>query len=221
MTFFFDGAVEVVQVRLDVTPRRVRDLTSRLSAAERRRAARFVFERDRRRYAMTRALLREQLAARLAVAPDEVELRPGPSGKPAISQGDLRFSLSRSGEAAVFAFSQHREVGIDVEAVREVPEADAIAARFFSRREHEAFRALSSCDKPLGFFNCWTRKEALLKALGQGLRQPLDRFEVSLAPGEPARILRVGELPGEGCGWALEELSLDRGLIGALVAQDL
>jgi hypothetical protein len=142
MTLFFDGAVEVVPVRLDVMPDRVRDLPRRLSATERRRAERLVCERD----------------------------RP--------------------------------------------------AARFFSRRENEAFLALSPRDKPLGFFNCWTRKEAFLKALGEGLRHHLDRFEVSLAPGEPARILRVGEIPGDVCGWALRELSLGPGLVGAVVAQD-
>ena len=220
MTLLFDGAAEVVPVRLDVTPDRVRELTGHLSAAERRRAERFVFERERRRYAVARGLLREQLASRLGVAPEEVELDSGPFGKPVVPHSDLRFNVSRSREAAVFAFSRGHEVGIDVEAVRDVPEADAIAARFFSRRENGSFLALSPRDKPRGFFNCWTRKEAFLKALGPGLRHRLDRFEVSLAPGEPARIVRVCDMPGDACGWALEELSLDPGLVGALVAQD-
>jgi 4'-phosphopantetheinyl transferase len=201
-------------------PDRVRDLARRLSATERRRAERLVFERDRRRYAVARGLLREQLASRLGVAPDEVELDSGPFGKPGIPQSDLRFNVARSGEAAVFAFSRGREIGIDVEVVRDVPEAGVIAARFFSRRENEAFLALSPRDKPLGFFNCWTRKEAFLKARGEGLRHRLDRCEVSLAPGEPARIVRVGEMPGDACGWTLQELSLGPGLVGAVVAQD-
>jgi 4'-phosphopantetheinyl transferase len=71
----------------------------------------------------------------------------------------------------------------------------------------------------MGFFNCWTRKEAFLKALGDGLHYPLDAFEVSLAPGEPARILRVAETPGEDCGWCLESFIPAPGYVGALVTR--
>ena len=216
-----DAAVEVLALRLDVLPDRARDLARHLSASERRRAEGLVVERDRRRYSVARGLLREQLASRLGVPPDEVEFERAPLGKPRIPHGELRFNASRSGEVVVFAFARGCEVGIDVEAVRDVPEADAIAAQFFSRRENEAFMALGARDKPLAFLNCWTRKEAFVKALGEGLRHPLDGFEVSLAPGEPARIVRVGETPGDACGWALQELSLDSGVVGAVVAQEL
>jgi 4'-phosphopantetheinyl transferase len=103
----------------------------------------------------------------------------------------------------VYAFSRGREVGIDVEAVRAILDADDIAARFFSRRENDAYRALDPRDRPLGFFNCWTRKEALVKALGGGLSHSPDRFDVSLAPGEPARILRIGSGVGGHRRWRL------------------
>src|SRR5256886_7924492 len=113
----------------------------------------------------------------------------GAHGKPALAPrfaaSDLRFNVSHCDDLAVYAFSHGCEVGIDVEAVRVMGDADDLAARFFSRREHGAYRALHPRDKPLGFFQCWTRKEAFIKALGDGLSYPLDRFDVSLAPGEP------------------------------------
>ena len=105
----------------------------------------------------------------------------------------------------------------EVEAVRAVPHADTIAAHLFSDRENAAYRALDPRDRPLGFFHCWTRKEAFVKALGDGLFHPLDRFDVSLAPGEPAAILRVEDTPGDRCGWRLESLSPAPGFVGAVV----
>jgi 4'-phosphopantetheinyl transferase len=95
-----------------------------------------------------------------------------------------------------------------------------IAARFFSRRENAAYQALDPRDKPIAFFNCWTRKEAFIKALGDGLYHPLDRFDVSLAPGEPARILRVDDTPGEACGWRLESFCPAPGFVAAVVTED-
>ena len=135
------------------------------------------------------------------------------------TDSDLRFNASHSEGVAVYAFAAGREVGIDVEVVRTITDADDIAARSFSRHENEAYLALDPRDKPLGFFNCWTRKEAFVKALGDGLSHPLDRFDVSLTPGEPARIVRVESTPGEQCGWTLHSLSPGPGLFGAVVVQ--
>jgi 4'-phosphopantetheinyl transferase len=120
----------------------------------------------------------------------------------------------------VYAFAQGRAVGIDVEAIRTIRDADAIAARFFSRRENETYRALDPEDKPLGFFNCWTRKEAFVKALGAGLSHRLDRFDVSLAPGEPARILSVDGIASPDCGWTIHSFIPRPGYIGAVVTQE-
>lgn len=178
---------EVVMARLNAGPEEVRSLRARLSDAERQRAGRFRFERDRRRFIVARARLRELLAARLGVRPEAVELVYGKNGKPGLAQryadSGWRFNVSHCDDVAVYAFSRSSDVGIDVEAIRAVSEADAIAARFFSRREHEAYSALSPRDKPLGFLNCWTRKEAVAKALGDGLSMPLDELDVSRAPG--------------------------------------
>jgi 4'-phosphopantetheinyl transferase len=158
------------------------------------------------------------------VQPDAVELVYGPRGKPRLSRSfadaDLCFNVSHSEDVAVYVFSSGREIGVDVEAVSELRDADEIAARFFSRRENQAYLALDPCDRPLGFFNCWTRKEAFIKALGDGLYYPLDCFDVSLAPGEPARILRVADVAGSACGWTLYDLDLEPGFVGAVVVGD-
>jgi 4'-phosphopantetheinyl transferase len=165
------------------------------------------------------------LGARLGVRPDLVELVYGERGKPALARAfadsGLRFNVSHADDVAVYALSAGREIGIDVEAVRAVPDADAIVAHMFSRRENEAYRALDPRDKPLGFFCCWTRKEAYIKALGDGLYHRLDCFDVSLAPGEPARILRVEGTPGDRCGWTLHSFVPGPGLIGAVVVRQV
>ena len=212
---------EVLMTRLDVGSAALSASAALLSPAERLRASRFAFDRDRRRFMVGRAQLRELLAVRLDVPPESIELDYGECGKPALgrhfAESDLHFNVSHCGDVAVYAFSLGREIGIDVEAVRTIRDADDIAARFFSRREHEAYLALDPCDKPSGFFNCWTRKEAFIKALGRGLHQPLDSFEVSLAPGEPARILRVEGAAGDRCGWHMEALTPAPGLAAAVV----
>src|SRR2546421_4107575 len=215
---------EIVATRLAVKPAAARTAAALLSDAECQRASRLAFDRDRRRFVVARARLRQLLGARLDVRPEAVELVYGAHGKPALAPwfaaSDLRFNVSHCDDVAVYAFSHGCEVGIDVEAVRVMGDADDIAARFFSHREHTAYRALDPRDRPLGFFQCWTRKEAFIKALGDGLSHPLDRFDVSLAPGEPAKILRVEDMPGDCCGWRMESLSPAPGFVAAVVIGD-
>src|SRR3989449_9302213 len=217
--------IEIVVTRLDVGPDAVRAAAEQLSDGERQRATRFAFDRDRCRFVVGRSRLRELLGERLEVGPDALELAYGVRGKPALAgrfaDSDLRFNLSHCDDVALYAFSSGREIGVDVEAVRAIPDGDAIAACMFSRGENEVYCSLEPRDKPLGFFNCWTRKEAFIKALGDGLYHPLDRFEVSLAPGEPARILRVESTTGDQCGWTLPSFLPLPGLIGAVVLQQV
>ena len=215
---------EVVTASLDVDPDTVRASAALLTDQERRRASRFAFERDRRRFTVARAGLRKLLALRLGSEPASIELTYGANGKPtlggACASADLRFNVSHSEDLAVYAFVRGREIGIDVEAVRRLRDADGIAARFFSRRENAAYIALEPRDRPQGFFNCWTRKEAFVKALGEGLSHPLDTFDVSLAPCEPARILRVEGTTVENCGWTMHGLAPRPGFIAAVVTQN-
>jgi 4'-phosphopantetheinyl transferase len=217
------NAIEVVTTSLDLSPESVVELARLLSDAERQRASRFAFDRDRRRFTVARARLRELLAARLGVQPQNVAFRYGVHGKPALAHGfadsKLCFNVSHSEDIAVYAFALDREVGIDVEAVRPLVDADAVAARFFSRQENEAYSALDPHDRPLGFFYCWTRKEAFIKAIGDGLSYPLDCFDVSLAPGQPAKILRVGDRFGADCGWTMEAFSPAPGFVAAVATE--
>jgi len=215
-----DKGTEVVVARLPVGADAERASEAVLSVAERHRANRFVLDRDRRRFIACRARLRQLLGERLGVPPASVELAYGARGKPVLAPrfngSALRFNLSHCGNLAVYAFSSRTDVGIDVEAIRVVDEADLIAAESFSPREREMYRDLPARDKPLGFLNCWTRKEAFVKAIGAGLAHPLDSFDVSLAPGEPARILRVQNTDGD-CGWRIGSFFPAPGFVAAVV----
>jgi 4'-phosphopantetheinyl transferase len=201
---------------LEVPPAAVRAAAGLLSDAERLRAARFVFGRDRRRFIVARARLRELLGARLGVPPKTVEFAYGRHGKPSLgprfAEADLRFNVSHCDELAVYALVSGQEVGIDVEAVRVHEDADDMATLMFSPREIASYRTLPTPDKPLAFVNCWTRKEALVKALGGGLTVPLRNFDVTLAPGEPAAIRRAPE--GD---WSLSAFSPAPGFVAAVV----
>jgi 4'-phosphopantetheinyl transferase len=130
----------------------------------------------------------------------------------------FHFNLAHSHELAVYAFARHHAVGIDVEYVRELADARQLAARFFSARENAAWLALPAGQRAVGFYNCWTRKEAYIKAIGEGLSCPLDQFDVSLAPGEPARLLSIAGDEGAANQWSLWTLSPAPGYVGALAA---
>lgn len=116
----------------------------------------------------------------------------------------------------MYAFTREREIGIDVECIRLVSEAEQIAARFFSSRESAQLRALPPEQQQAAFFNCWTRREAYLKALGHGLARPLNEFDVSLVPGEPARLLHIADHPEEASRWFMQELKPAAGYVAAL-----
>jgi len=216
-----DAAIlDVVIARLDIGAEAADASAALLSCDERERAARFAGDRERRRFTVGRARLRQLLGERLAVAPEGIELVYGAGGKPRLHprfDSDLRFNVSHYQDVAAFAFANGREVGVDVEGVRSLADADAVAALAFSPREHRTYLALDPIEKPLGFFNCWTRKEAFVKALGEGLRYPLHRFDVSLVPGEPACLQRVDSTPGESCGWVLDAFTPGPELVGAVV----
>jgi len=165
-----------------------------LSPDESARADGFCFARDRHRYAAARGLLREMLALYLDLEPEAVRFAYGPRGKPALASATpdaLRFNVSHSGGLAILAFALGREVGVDIEVERPLADAETIAARFFSRREASELMRLPEPERQAAFFRCWTRKEAFIKATGDGLSRPLDAFDVEFRAGEPARLLRV------------------------------
>jgi 4'-phosphopantetheinyl transferase len=215
--------VDLVLARLDRGPLAVEKALWLLGEEERARAARFVVERERARFIVARATLRRLLGERLGVSPRAVRLARAPHGKPALAgpsgASGLRFNVSHSEDVALFAFARGREIGVDVEAVRSIEDADSIAGRFFSPSEREAFFSLAAAERQLAFFRCWTRKEAFVKAIGDGLAHPLHAFDVSLAPREPARLLRVGNRRGDEAGWTLHAFDPAPGFVGACVVQ--
>jgi 4'-phosphopantetheinyl transferase len=216
------GGIEIVAAALDINAEPMASLADLLCESERERARRFIFERDRRRFIVARARLRQLLAARLNTLPEALDFAYGEHGKPALAsreEVDLRFNVSHSEDVAVYAFAAGRDVGVDVEALRPMADAPDIARSAFSAAERRAFLALAPVERTEGFFNCWTRKEAFIKALGEGLSHPLDAFDVSLAPGEPARMLRVGGIDGGRCGWDLHSFSPRPGFVGAVVVR--
>lgn len=171
-----DG-LEVLAFALDVEPDIVGATGFCLNDEERRRAAGLRLERDRRRFVVARGQLRRVLASRLRIAPSVVEFEYGALGKPQLSHRmparDLRFSVSRSKDVAVVALSTAQEVGVDIEAVVPVPEADEIATLCFSASEYGSYTGLGPEGRLEGFFRCWTQLEAVSKALGCGLGQPI------------------------------------------------
>lgn len=185
--------VQVWAAPLDPSAEVIRSHAALLAPDERARAERFRFERDRRRFVVARGVLRTLLGRYLGTDPRRVAFRYESHGKPALGEGfggqGIHFNVSHSGEMALYAFARGRELGVDVEEVRPMEDGLEIAERFFSPAEVAAFRALPAEIRDEAFFNCWTRKEAYIKAVGEGLSFPLHVFDVSLAPGEPARLL--------------------------------
>lgn len=169
--------LEVLTFMLDMEEDTIREIGSCLNEGEHRRAQGLRLERDRRRFVATRGQLRRVLASKLGISPSDVELEYGRLGKPGLSHRmpgrNLHFSVSRSGDLAAIAVSTKRELGVDIEAVLPVPEADEIASLCFSASEHRSYAALGPQDRLEGFFRCWTGLEAISKALGCGLGQSL------------------------------------------------
>jgi 4'-phosphopantetheinyl transferase len=192
-----------------------------LSVDERNRAERFRFENLRRAFAISRGGLRFLLASYLGRDPREIAFNYGPRGKPELQHSSrLRFNLSHSGLVTLYAFTLDCEIGLDVEQVRDLPDHDAIAIRFFSAGEVTELRSLNPAERLAGFFRCWTRKEAYIKAVGDGLAIPLDQFQVTLLPGDPASILKTAGTSGSLKVWTLHHLEPVPGYIGALAYPD-
>jgi 4'-phosphopantetheinyl transferase len=194
-----------------------------LEESERNRADRYYFDRDRNRFTIARGALRQLLGSHLNVDPREVRFVYGPQGKPALeaplSSSGLRFNLSHSGEVALLALAHNVELGIDVEQIRPDFASGEIAARFFSPEECARLDALPAGHRVDAFFNCWTRKEAYIKARGKGLSIPLDSFTVAFAPGEQPALLHVktgDDLPSR---WRFHELHPGPGYKAALAVE--
>lgn len=203
---------------LDCEPAILQRWEATLAKDERARASHFIFPRDRDRFVAARGILRAILSQYLRRPAAAVEFMYEPEGKPRLRAPDsvcpIRFNVSHSHGLAVFALCCNREIGVDVEAIRAEVTAEEIAERFFSSKELAEFRALPPGQRDEGFFACWTRKEAYVKARGSGLAIPLDSFDVSLTPGMPEELASV-----DSDRWMLHSFRPADGYAGALVAE--
>jgi 4'-phosphopantetheinyl transferase len=212
------SGVDVWRASLDVPGWQVERLMLLLSDAERGRAGRSHFVRDRRRFIVGRGVLRVILGRYLATSPAHLDFRYGPAGKPTLSAPaagpGVEFNLTHSGGLMLCAVTCDGNVGVDVERVRPVP--DGLAESVLSPRELAVFRALPRDQRQPAFFCAWTGKEAYLKGRGEGLSRAVDRIDVSLAPFEPARPLRITDDSPGAAGWSLRRLAPARGYTAAV-----
>lgn len=201
----------------------VNSLWNTLAPDERERAKRFHFRRDSEHFIIARGLLRNIVGRYSGIEPGALRFCYGPYGKPALAEelnaAMIRFNVSHSHGLALFAIARGREIGVDLEYARRGPSQEHIAERFFSRQEVAALRALPADMQAEAFFSCWTRKEAYIKARGEGLSLPLDQFDVSLTPGEPAALLSTRCDPQEASRWSLRELNPASNYVAALAVE--
>ncbi len=217
-----DNEVHVWLTTLELPGDQVGRMETLLSLDEREKAARFHFEKDRRHYIAGRGFLRSLLGEYLAADPARLEFVCNSYGKPSLASSPtptLRFNLSHSRGLALCAVAHERDVGIDLEYIRPDFATDEIAERFFAPAEVAALRSLAPEQQPRAFFDCWTRKEAYIKARGDGLFRLLNSFTVAFAPDEPPAILHAEDDPQASVRWSVHALDAPDGFAAALVVE--
>ncbi len=217
------GAVHLWQRELHASSPDLEQCRELLSSEEREKALRFRIERPRSDYILTRGTLRFLLARYLDLTPGEISFGYTHYGKPFLSpDSDLHFNVSHSHGLALMGFVRRREIGVDVEQVRAQDDAKKLAERFFSVRERDRLRNLSGDELHAAFFRCWTRKEAYIKAKGEGLSLPLHQFDVSIEPDPKQALLATRPDPAEANRWTIYDVGGKPGYAAALaVGQEI
>jgi 4'-phosphopantetheinyl transferase len=212
------GKIDIWITALRASADDIERFSALLSADERARQARMLAGAVRDRFTIARATLRLLAARYLDNEPPEIEFNYGPRGKPAFARTDedLRFNLAHSEDVAVYAFARGHELGVDVEHVREIHDMDRIARRFFAADECAALESLAPRDRAHAFYLAWTRKEACVKAVGDGLHIPLDSFSVTLRPDDEPRLVGFDGDPKSTRDWNLHHLEAAPGFVGAV-----
>ena len=216
--------VHIWWAHLDLPAPRLRNLEETLARDEQARGERFRFERDRNRFIAARGILREILGYYLAMEPHSIRFDYGRHGKPRLAEGnsssDTEFSLSHSQGVALYGFCRDHKIGVDVEYMRDFPDMDLIAKRFFSYNENEGLRAANAQKKTETFFRYWTQKEAFVKAIGVGLSYPLDSFfDVSVDPSELHGLTRLDGEVRQGAAWSIQNVNFIPNYVGAFAAE--
>ncbi|MFC1878895.1 4'-phosphopantetheinyl transferase family protein [Chloroflexota bacterium] len=214
-------SVHVWAVDLDSLAAQAERDTGILSSAENQRGDRFRFARDRQRFITRRWALRILLGRYLNLPTTLLHFEHNPYGKPALPPelGDLSFNISHSAGLALLAFTRARQIGVDIERLRPDYDYPGVVGRFFSNNEQAALRALPPAQRRWAFFAGWTRKEAYIKAHGQGLSLPLDQFDITLTPNQPAQLLATRHDPADATRWRLQHLEPSPGYLAALAVE--
>jgi 4'-phosphopantetheinyl transferase len=209
--------VHVWRVQLDTTSSLLKELIPTLSTDEIETADRFHAKIDRLRSLQSRGVLRNILGRYTGMEPSALRLAVNRYQRPHLApHNNLDFNVSHSADLIVIAVAWQRAVGVDIEYIRPVPNADGVAARFFSAREQEFLQSLAPEQRQRGFFQCWTRKEAYIKALGTGLSTPLNTFTISLHDSETAEFVVDGV---DDRAWQVKELDVSPGYVAALAVE--
>ncbi len=209
--------IHVWKANLDISSTFQNDLWETLSEEEKVRANRFRFPHLRMRYIAARGILRNLLSQYLSIPALDIEFNYGTQGKPfLVDFPNFKFNLSHSENLAVFAFARDMTLGVDIEHINPEIDIEVIAPNFFSKNEVAALFKLPPKERIPVFFNCWTRKEAFIKAKGGGLSIPLDQFEVSLLPEDVPKILAIDWAPEELDNWSLFSFKAGENFVGAL-----
>lgn len=215
--------VHLWRVRLDIASPLLQHLYPLLNGAEQDRAERFRFERDRRRFIGARAHLRQILSRYLTRNAQDICFVYSPHGKPALSfeqnEGDLRFNLSHSKDWAIYAIAQHREIGVDIEAVRSELDWQNLVERVFSEAEKAFIRQAPQSTRHQLFFQGWTRKEAVLKAMGCGLSCSPECIEVASATVPSTYSVQEPWGVKGHCDWSIYDIKIASDYAGALALE--
>jgi 4'-phosphopantetheinyl transferase len=216
------GVVHLWQRRLDASAAEVNAYCRLLSSEEQERALRFRVERPRKEFVLTRGTLRTLLAQYLGITPQEVHFRYAVRGKPALEgESGLCFNVSHTDGLALMAFVMRRTIGIDVENLVRGVDAQRLAERFFSERERQALRSLRGDELQAAFFRCWTRKEAYIKAKGDGLSLALHEFDVSIAEQDRDALLATRPDPTEAARWTVCDVPMGTGYVAAVAVAEM
>ncbi len=219
----FEDEVHVWHSFLHLTVSQINKMRSYLSSIEIERAAKFQFQKDKERYIASHGILREIIGRYTGTNPSCLSFIHNAFGKPFLYLDDniigLSFNLSHSHDLAVYALTLKRQIGIDIEFIRSDATRARTAEYVFSPREVARLRNLPAELQTAAFFNCWTRKEAFIKAKGNGLSIPLKQFDVSFVPGEPACLLGVEWDNGEAKRWRLHDLNVSKQYAAAVAVE--
>jgi 4'-phosphopantetheinyl transferase len=211
------GAVHLWQRRLQISGGDLEECHALLSGEERERAQRYRVERPRSDYILTRGTLRSLLARYLKKTAQEISFRYTEYGKPfLLDGGDLQFNVSHSDGIAIMGFVRRRQIGVDVEKIRMQSDVEQIAERFFSDHERRNLRKCTGDELHEAFFRCWTRKEAYIKARGEGLSLPLHQFDVSIEREPQQGLLATRPDVAQASQWRLINLPVQSGYAAAL-----